>query len=267
MNRSATPSTGTDSGLRDQRGVADLGLQSRVRLEHARRRNLDSDQERPDDPGTEIEAYDGSFGRHSLEAETGGTLGAFDYFLSGNYFDETGWRDFGSSRVWQGFGKAGWQTQTTDLHLSYTYADDFLWGDGATPLSMLSYLREQTYTPDYTQNLLHFVNLTGTQILGDHLLLSGNAFYRYVSTSVLNGNVNDFYLEDNYAGPPTDCSDSGANPATLAYCAPGQDSTSTLTQRSKGFGLQLTDSARCSAGRTRASSVSTTTIPRTTSTS
>jgi outer membrane receptor protein involved in Fe transport len=196
-----------------------------------------------DDPGTEIEAYDGSFGRHSFEAQTGGTLGAFDYFLSGNYFDETGWRDFGSSRVWQGFGKAGWQTQTTDLHLSYTYADDFLWGDGATPLSMLSYLREQTYTPDYTRNLMHFVNLTGTQILGDHLLLSGNAFYRYVSTGVLNGNINDFYLEDNYAGPPTDCTDSGANPATLAYCTPGQDSTSTLTQRAKGFGLQLTDSS------------------------
>jgi outer membrane receptor protein involved in Fe transport len=196
-----------------------------------------------DDPGTEIEAYEGSFGRHSFEAQTGGLLGPFDYFLSGNYYDETGWRDFGSSRVWQGFGKAGWQTQMTDLHLSYTYADDFLWGDGATPLSMLSYLREQTYTPDYTQNLMHFVNLTGTQILGDHLLLSGNAFYRYVSTGVLNGNVNDFYLEDDYAGPPTDCTDSGANPATLAYCSPGQDSASTLTQRSKGFGLQLTDSA------------------------
>jgi outer membrane receptor protein involved in Fe transport len=196
-----------------------------------------------DDPGTEIEAYDGSFGRHSFEAQTGGTLGAFDYFFSGNYFDETGWRNFGSSRVWQGFGKAGWRTRTTDLHLSYTYADDFLWGDGATPLSMLSYLREQTYTPDFTQNLMHFVNLTGTQILGDHLLLSGNAFYRYMSTGVLNGNVNDFYLEDNYAGPPTACTDSGANPATLAYCAPGQDSTSALTQRAKGFGLQLTDSA------------------------
>ena len=174
-----------------------------------------------DDPGSEIEAYGGSFGRRSLEAETGGTLGAVRLFLTGNYFDETGWRDLGSSRVWQGFGKLGWQTETTHLDLSYTYADDFLWGDGATPLSMLSYLREQAYTPDFTQNLMQFVNLTGTQILGDHLLLSGNAFYRYVNTSVLNGNVNDFYLEDNYAGPPTDCTNSGADPATLAYCAPG----------------------------------------------
>ncbi|MGH8202558.1 MAG: TonB-dependent receptor [Steroidobacteraceae bacterium] len=196
-----------------------------------------------DDPGSEIEAYDGSFGRRSLEAETGGTFGPFDYFLTGNYYDDTGWRDLGSSRVWQGFGKVGWQSSSTHVDLSYTYADDFLWGDGATPLSMLSYLREQAYTPDYTQNLMHFVNLTGTQILADHLLLSGNVFYRYVNTSALNGNVNDFYLEDNYAGPPTDCTDSGADPATLAYCAPAQDATSSLTQRSKGFGLQLTDSA------------------------
>lgn len=195
-----------------------------------------------DDPGSEIEAYGGSFGRHSVEAETGGSSGDFDYFLTGNYYDDSGWRALGSSRVWQGFGKAGWQTAATDLHLSYTYADDFLWGDGATPLTMLAYRRDQTYTPDYTQNLMHFVNLTGTQVLGDHLLLSGNAFYRYVNTAVLNGNVNDFYLEDNYAGPPTDCTDYGANPATLAYCAPGQDATSTLIQRSRGFGLQLTDS-------------------------
>jgi outer membrane receptor protein involved in Fe transport len=196
-----------------------------------------------DNPGTEIEASGGSFGRRSLEAQTGGASGAFDYFFTGNYFDETGWRDLDSSRVWQGFGKVGWQGESTHLDLSYTYADDFLWGNGATPLSMLAYRREQAYTPDHTQNLMHFVNLAGTQILGAHTVLSGNAFYRYVNTRVLNGNVNDFYLEDNYAGPPTDCTNAAANAATLAYCAPGQDATSGLTQRSAGFGLQLTDSA------------------------
>jgi outer membrane receptor protein involved in Fe transport len=195
-----------------------------------------------DNPGTEIEAYGGSFGRRSFQGETGGEFGAFDYFLTGNYFDETGWRDVSSTRVWQGFGKVGWRTDTTHLDLSYTYADNFLYGDGATPLSMLYYNRKQTYTPDYTQNLMNFVNLTGTQILGDHLLLSGNAFYRHLSTFVSNGNINDSYLESNYAGPPTDCTDPGANAATLAYCEPGQDATSNTTQRSIGFGLQLTDS-------------------------
>jgi outer membrane receptor protein involved in Fe transport len=195
-----------------------------------------------DNPGTEIEAYGGSFGRRSVQAETGGESGAFDYFLTGTYFDETGWRNLSSTRIWQGFGKIGWQTESTDIDLSYTYADTLLYGDGATPLSMLYYQREQTYTPDITQNIMNFVNMTGTQSLTDNLLLSGNVFYRYLNTGTSNGNVNDYYLEDNYAGPATDCTDSGANPATLAYCTPGQDATSSLTQRSAGLGLQLTDS-------------------------
>ena len=39
-----------------------------------------------DDPGTELEAYGGSFGRRSFEGETGGEFGNFDYFFAGNLF-------------------------------------------------------------------------------------------------------------------------------------------------------------------------------------
>ena len=114
-----------------------------------------------DNPGTEVEAYGGSFGRRAFEGETGGALGAFDYFATVSYFDETGWRDMSPSTVWQAFGKVGWQTEKTDLDLSYTYADTSLFGNGAAPLSMLAYRRQTSYTPDVTHNLLHFVNLTG----------------------------------------------------------------------------------------------------------
>jgi outer membrane receptor protein involved in Fe transport len=194
-----------------------------------------------DDPGTEIEAYDGSYSRRSFQAQTGGTLGAFDYFFSGDYFDEAGWRNIDDSRLLRGFGKIGWQTDLTSINLTYTYADNFMWGDGATPLSMLAYNRAQTYTPDYTKNLMNFVNLTGSQKLGAHLLLSGNVYFRNLYSFGQNGNVNDFFLETNYAGPATDCSNYGANPATLAYCAPGQNADSVTMQKSDGFGLQLTD--------------------------
>jgi outer membrane receptor protein involved in Fe transport len=194
-----------------------------------------------DDPGTEVEAYYGMYGRRSVEIETGGTSGPFDYFIAGDYFDETGWRNVDSSKLLRSFAKIGWQTDTSRVDLSYTYADNFMYGDGPTPQSLLDYDRKQTYTPDYTQNIMNFVNLTGRQTLGEHLLLSGNMFYRYLNTFVQNGNINDFYLEDNYAGPPTDCSNSGANAATLAYCAPGQNANSTAIQSSAGFGLQLTD--------------------------
>jgi outer membrane receptor protein involved in Fe transport len=195
-----------------------------------------------DNPGTEIQAYGGSFGRRSFEAETGGEVGRFDYFLTGNYFDETGWRDLSSTRVYQGFGKVGWQDDKTDIDLSYTYADTRLFGNGAAPLSLLAFRREASYTPDFTQNLLNFVNLTGTRFLTGHLLLSANVYYRRLITGSSNGNINDNYLSGNYPGPPIDCSAPPASPADIAFCANGQDATSRLIQRTAGFGAQLTDS-------------------------
>jgi outer membrane receptor protein involved in Fe transport len=195
-----------------------------------------------DNPGTEFQGYGGSFGRRSFEGETGGEAGNFDYFLTGTYFDESGWRDLSPSRVYQGFGMVGWQNDKTDIDLSYTYADTRLLGNGATPLSLLAFRRETSYTPDFTRNLLNFVNLTGTQFLSGHLLLSANAYYRHLITGSGNGNVSDNYLSDNYAGPPIDCTAPPTSRADLAFCANGQDATSRLIQRSAGFGAQVTDS-------------------------
>ena len=195
-----------------------------------------------DDPGTELEAYGGSFGRRSFEGETGGEFGNFDYFFAGTYFDEDGWRRNSPSRVYQAFGKVGWQNDKTDFDLSYTYADTSLYGNGATPVSMLDYNYESSYTPDYTANLLSFVNLTATQFLTDKLLLSGNVFYRHLITNAVNGNTNDSYLDGDYGGPPLDCTMPGASLAALTYCTPGQSATSRLVQNTKGVALQLTDS-------------------------
>jgi iron complex outermembrane recepter protein len=194
-----------------------------------------------DDPGTELEAYAGSWDRRSFEGQTGGTVGDFDYYFTGNYFSEAGWRNFGSSRVVDGFGKVGWQTDQTRLDLSYTYAETSLWGDGVTPQDMLNYLYEQSYSPDVTDNQLNFVNLTGRQLLGDRLLLTGNVYYRHLVTDVLNGNINDDYLTSGYTGPAIDCSAAPANLTELEYCSIGQDAPSRLVQSTKGAGLQLTD--------------------------
>jgi outer membrane cobalamin receptor len=53
-----------------------------------------------ENPGTELQVYGGSFGRRALEFETGGEKGNFDYFFTGNYFDETGWRDLSPSKLY-----------------------------------------------------------------------------------------------------------------------------------------------------------------------
>jgi len=194
-----------------------------------------------DNPGTELEAYGGSFGRRSVQLQTGGARDALDYFVAADYFYETGWRDISTSQVYRLFGKAGYQTESTDLDLSYTYADTDLFGNGAIPLSMYDYRREQSYTPDITQNLLHFVNLTGTQSLSANLLLSGNAFYRRLITGSNNGSDNDNYLNEDYPGPPIDCTAPFADRAALAYCTNAANEISRTLQRTSGVGVQLTD--------------------------
>lgn len=195
-----------------------------------------------DNPGTELEAYGGSFGRRSFEGQSGGAVGAFDYFATVSYFDETGWRDMSPTTVWQAFGKVGWQNEQTDIDLSYTYADTSLFGNGAAPLSMLAYRRQTSYTPDFTHNLLHFVNLTGTQSLADGLLLSANAFYRHLITGSSNGSNNDNYLSEDYPGPPIDCGLPPAARLGIAYCSQAATQVSRLVQHTAGFGVQLTDS-------------------------
>ncbi len=196
-----------------------------------------------ENPGTSIEGYGGSFGRYSFEGETGGASGPFDYFVAGNYFKESGWRNFSPSTVKQIFGKAGWETDTTDLDLSYTWADTALTGNGTTPETMLAYQRESIYTaPDFTNNTLNFVNLAGTHSLDRQLLLSGNLYYRHLRTRTNNGDTNDNnYQSADYDGPEIDCGAAPASHADVAYCANGINRAATLTQKTYGAGVQLTD--------------------------
>ncbi|HVO45773.1 MAG TPA: TonB-dependent receptor [Steroidobacteraceae bacterium] len=194
-----------------------------------------------DFPGTEVEAYGGSFGRRAFEAATGGSSGPFDYFLTGNYFDEDGWRNLSPSKVKQIFGKVGWENEVTDLDLSYTWADTALTGNGTTPQTMLALNREAIFTaPDFTNNKLNFVNATASHFLRPDLLLSGNVYYRHLTTLTNNGDLNDDnYLSEDYEGPDVDCGNF-TSLSDVAYCANGINRASTTTQRTFGLGAQIT---------------------------
>jgi len=165
--------------------------------------------------GGAVELSAGSWDRYNAQAEYGGkAANGVDYFISGNWFDEEGWRDASPSEVRQMFGQIGWQNETTDLNLTMSLADNDLIGNG---LVQKEFLREQDWDvintkPDQTENKLAFLNFNGSHWLSDHTMFSGNAYYRHARTRTLNGDVNDDVDEATFdptcadsADPETDC--------------------------------------------------------------
>jgi outer membrane receptor protein involved in Fe transport len=143
-------------------------------------------------PGTGISGSYGSFDRKMLEAEHGGSSGALDWFVAGTVFDEDGWRDFSPSTIRQLFGKVGYHTDATDLHVSAAVADNDLTGNGLQEQALLARDHASIYTkPDETLNKSRAFNLEGKHTLSEDLMVSGNAYYRHIKTNTLNGDLND----------------------------------------------------------------------------
>lgn len=197
--------------------------------------------------GGAVETSFGSWGRKNTAAEFGGVAadGSVDYFISGNYFDEDGWRDYSPTEVKQLFGKLGWQNETSRLELSYTGADNDMIGNGMVQKELMrEFGREVINTyPDQTENKLSFLNLNGSHWFNDATQLSANAYYRKSKRSTLNGDVNDDSNEDGSFDPDVDDLDTyllGCNEAGDPEVAcSGALNTSKTDQRGYGFNAQL----------------------------
>ena len=141
-------------------------------------------------PGTTAEVWGGSFGRIRSLLQTGGTKGNFDYFLSGNWFTEDGFRDFSKSEVGQFFGKLGYQTGAHDATLSLTYTNNRLTGNGPLPESRLKQDRSSVFThPDRFQPELWFLNGQYSYELGSGLTLTANGYGRFLRLDQFNRDV------------------------------------------------------------------------------
>ena len=191
--------------------------------------------------GGAVELSAGSWDRYNAQAEYGGkAANGVDYFISGNYFDEDGWRDASPSEVRQMFGQLGWQSETTDLNLTMSLADNDLIGNG---LVQKEFLREQDWDvintkPDQTENKLAFLNFNGSHWLSDHTMFSGNAYYRNARTRTLNGDVNDDIDPDDPGFDLTDCV-AGADEDDAEVSCSGALNRSKSKRVGYGFTAQL----------------------------
>ncbi len=141
-------------------------------------------------PGTTASAGTGSFGRRSVEAETGGHGERADYFAAGRALDEDGWREHSTSRLRQAFVKGGWQDSRTDLDVSLTAADNAFQGTQALPQSMMDNPRQAYTWPDHTQNQLAFLAARASRALENDILVSGSLHVRSLRQESVASNVN-----------------------------------------------------------------------------
>jgi len=154
-------------------------------------------------PGSMLQDYAGVWGTNDLEFQHGGYKGNWDWFLSGNWMSQDGWRQQSSSYVKQLFAKVGYHTEETDVHLEYIGADNLINILGPTPLDMIATGgNSMIYTgPNPQFDNLNMVNLLASQKLNDELTLGGNAYFRESNYNFSNGNVAnnvDQFLGFNY---------------------------------------------------------------------
>jgi outer membrane receptor protein involved in Fe transport len=143
-------------------------------------------------PGTSISANGGMFGRRAVEAEHGGSNSkGLNWYFAGNLYKEDGWRQFSPSTVRQSFGKLGWQRGKTTLGLSFSYGDNNLTGNGVQDFRLLPKNYSSVYTiPDITRNHSPSVTLSARHDATANLSFSGVAYFRYVRSDAINGNLN-----------------------------------------------------------------------------
>ena len=197
--------------------------------------------------GTSVQTTIGSHQRRSVELEHGGRNDkGLHWFVTGNVFNEDGWRDASPSRVRQTFGKLGWKDGPTDVALTLSHANNALTGNGLQEERMLANDYRSIYTkPDETHNRSTLLNLTGKHVINDNTLFAGNAYYRKISTRTLNGDVNDDALET-----APGLLGAGAFPNSACLAATDDDDAepvctgllnrSTTKQKNYGFSGQVT---------------------------
>ncbi len=151
-------------------------------------------------PGTSLQASGGSFGRRAGEIEHGGAKGAFNWYFAGNLYREDGWRQLSPSEVRQAFGKLGWVHSKTTAFLSFSYADNWLTGNGLQDFRRLPQNYSAIYNvPDITWNRSPALTLSVQHAATSHLTFSGVAYFRYIRADTLNANTNpDSYDQSLY---------------------------------------------------------------------
>ncbi|MEJ2463926.1 MAG: TonB-dependent receptor [Candidatus Thiodiazotropha sp.] len=201
-------------------------------------------------PGAEAEISGGSFGRYTAQASIGGSRDNLGYFVTGNTFEEDGWRDHSPSESKQLFGSLAWQGEEGSLDLSLSLSDSNLIGNGPLPVDLLEESREILFTyPDITDQQAALLRLGGQRAVGENVILEGALYYRNSKIDALNGDDSDYeactdplnagFVCSQEDGTETIVLDQFGNPVVASKTVDGATVNRSATdQDTLGFSLQ-----------------------------
>jgi iron complex outermembrane recepter protein len=196
--------------------------------------------------GNEIELLGGSYGRVRGGAQAGFQSGNLSAYVAADAIRDAGWRDFSSeSKVRRMYADLGARNDTTEFHINLTAADNRLGGTVATPVELLNQRWSSVWTwPQQTHLQLAFLTSSLTYTPTDTLSFSGNAYFRGLRASHLDGNDTDAHPCDTDPTflcigdvPDTPINQSGPTPNTLGNAFLAEiDRTTTKTNSFGGSG-------------------------------
>lgn len=159
----------------------------------------------------EIKASTGSWGRKQVQMSVGGSANEhLAAFLAVNRFEETGWRQLTPTEVRQAFLKLEGRVGNLDTSLSVLNADNSLFGNGLTPLSMLQKDWSSIFTaPDITNNKTNHYNFSSSWQVNDEHRFELMTFSRKTKRDTENGDWNDDFNDSDYDGKKGGLGDPG----------------------------------------------------------
>ncbi len=164
--------------------------------------------------GSDGELSGGSFDRRQGAVEFGSNNGAFGFYAAARLLDQNGWRLFSHDSLRQYYADLSLRDGGASIDLSYTHADNKLYGQGAAPVQSLAINTQNVFTgPQSNFNTLNFVTLNAQLKFTDNLATQGVLYSRSYRQTIANGNTTN-YTACNDATPGALCQGDGVTPLT-----------------------------------------------------
>jgi iron complex outermembrane recepter protein len=194
----------------------------------------------------------GSFNQRQGSAEFGTNNGAFGFYGAARILNQDGWRLFSADYVRQYYADLSYHDGGATIDLSYSRADNRLYGQGAAPVQSLALNATNVFTgPQNNINTLNFVTLNAAFAFSDTLSMQSVLYMRNFRQSVANGDDSDYTGCTEISAL---CQGDGLTPLTNSAGALipditngganiiGQNDFENITSNGLGGSLQLTSS-------------------------